>query len=56
MLHLLMFSIFIGTVAYTVLYLVIPLYTWPMLAYLQYYCITAGPGWLVFSSIAGCLA
>ena len=29
---------------------------WPRLACVQYYCRTAGLGWLVFSSIAGRLA
>ena len=66
MLHLLMCSSFIGRVANTGLHLMLLLCgswclvvlqdDWPRLACVQSCCRTDGPGWLVFSSIAGRLA
>ena len=52
----LMFSSFIGRVAYTGLCSVVLRDGWPRLACVQQYCGTAGLGWLVFSSIAGQIA
>ena len=49
MLHLLMISSFIGRVVYTGLSSVVLREGWPRLACVQYYCRTAGSGWLVCS-------